>query len=291
MTTTKNLNETVNEILNKEVSRYQKQRELIKFGLTNFEVNNILNGAFTLTRFDFSSLTFGVEIECYNFTRDMLIDNAVRKGLYVRSEGYNHEDKHYFKIVRDGSLTGENTQEVVSPILKGDKGLNSLQILCSALSEVNAKVNVSCGLHIHIGAANMKDAHYIRIVRNYQKIEKVIDTFMPESRRGNNSRWRRSLQDKDFAFCTTKRDVRCAMSFDRYFKVNAEAYDRHRTIEFRQHSGTTDYVKISNWILFLAKLVEYSLKHEITTCCCIEEIPFLTDEQKQYFINRREALN
>ena len=81
------------------------------------------------------------------------------------------------------------------------------------------------------------------------------------------------------------------MDYDRYFKVNPISYDRHKTIEFRQHSGTTDYEKISNWILFLAKLVEFSYKKEITECNSIEEIPFLKESEKQYFINRRSALN
>ena len=81
------------------------------------------------------------------------------------------------------------------------------------------------------------------------------------------------------------------MHCDRYYKVNAVAYERHQTIEFRQHSGTTEYEKIANWVMFLAKLVDYSFKHEITTCESIEEIPFLKESEKVYFINRRSALN
>ena len=174
--------------------------------------------------------------------------------------------------------------------MKGKKGMSSLKSLCEALAEINAKVNRSCGLHIHIGAESMSEEHYCRLVRNYQKIEKVIDSFMPTSRRANNSRWCHTLQGIDFSACTSKRDIARAMNYDRYFKVNAIAYERHKTIEFRQHSGTTDYEKISNWVMFLAKLVEYSYKHEITTCESIEEIPFLKESEKVYFINRRAAL-
>ena len=81
------------------------------------------------------------------------------------------------------------------------------------------------------------------------------------------------------------------MDYDRYYKVNAVAYDRHKTIEFRQHSGTIEYEKISNWVMFLARLVEYSYKNEIASCESIEEIPFLKEREKEYFINRRAALN
>ncbi len=288
----KSLNEMVADVMNMNVSNAIKHRELIKIGLDSTEASILLNSkAWQGTGFDFSKLTFGVEIECYNVVRNDLIVNSMRKGLAVRSEGYNHTDnQHYFKIVSDGSLEGVNTNEVVSPILQGNDGLNSLKRLCEALNEIDAKVNRSCGLHVHIGAANMTDAHYIRIIRNYQKIEKIVDSFMPLSRRANNNGFCHSLQGFDFSRCNSKRDVYDLMN-SRYYKINSHAYFRHQTIEFRQHSGTTDYEKISNWIAFLAALVKYSEKNEITTCNSIDEIPFLNAEQKAYFNNRRTALN
>ena len=76
----------------------------------------------------------------------------------------------------------------------------------------------------------------------------------------------------------------------RYRKVNAESYIRHKTVEFRQHSGTTEFKKISNWINFLRKLIQYSFDHAIENCSSIEEIPFLTEKEKEFFISRRESL-
>lgn len=288
----KNLSEQITDVMTSGMSNRQKQNELVKLGLQSHEIYLMLHTkAWQASGFDITKLTFGVEIECYNVERADLIDEASFRGLQVRSEGYNHDDnEHYYKIVRDGSLTGENSQEVVSPILNGERGFNSLRTLCCALASVNAKVNRSCGLHVHIGAAGMTDEHYCRLVRNYQRLESVIDTFMAYSRRASNNRYSRSLQGIDFSACTTKRQILAAMNFDRYYKVNACAYERHQTIEFRQHQGTTDYEKISNWVRFLAKLVEYSYKHEVTSCTRIEDVPFLTDEEKQYFIRRRAAL-
>lgn len=292
-TPNKSLSEQIDEIMVKNVSKCQKQHELLKLGLPSDEIFLLLNSkAWQSSGFDFSRLTFGVEIECYNFARHNLMATAANKGLRVESEEYNHHDnRNYYKIVSDSSLQGENSQEVVSPILAGNSGLESLKRLCGALAEVDAKVNKSCGLHVHIGAAKMSDAHYCHLVLNYQALEAVIDTFMPVSRRANNSRWCHTLQGIDFSQCSTKRQIAAAMNYDRYFKVNAQAYGRHQTVEFRQHSGTTDYEKISHWVLFLAKLVEYSEKHTISQCSSIEEIPFLSEEQKQFFIGRRAALN
>ena len=293
---TKSLNECINDVMNEKSSRTEKRTKLIKLGLCEHEIKMLIASlGSTPTHkgvFDFAKLTFGVEIECYGVIRQFLIEKGTAKGLQVQSEGYNHTDnQHYYKIVSDGSLTGENSQEVVSPILKGKKGMSSLKSICEALNELSAKVNRSCGLHVHIGAANMSNEHYCRIFRNYQKLESVIDSFMPVSRRSDNNRYCHTMRYVEFANCKNKADIAGAMDYDRYFKVNPISYDRHKTIEFRQHSGTTDYEKISNWILFLAKLVEFSYKKEITECNSIEEIPFLKESEKQYFINRRSALN
>lgn len=292
----KSLNESINDVMNANTSRASKRNDLIKLGLREGDIRFIFAQYATRSEkseFDFSKLTFGVEIECYNVIREDLISNATSNGLQVRSEGYNHDDnEHYFKIVSDGSLVGNNSQEVVSPVLKGKKGLNSLKSLCNSLAAVGARVNRTCGLHVHIGAAAIGDAHYCRLVRNYQKLELAIDTFLPESRRGNNNRFCKSMSGLDLSRCNTKTDC-FYVTADRYFKVNmAPAYHRHKTIEFRQHSGTTDYEKISHWVMFLAKLVEYSYKNELTGhVTAIEDIPFLTREEKVYFTNRRNSLD
>ena len=289
----KTLTEEVNEIVNKRGSKKSKEIELIKLGLTKSDISVILSSIKTIKagKFDFSKLTFGVEIECYNCDRYTLISNARRHSLDVQSEGYNHTDgRPYYKIVSDASIFGNDGNEVVSPILKGDNGLNSLKTLCEALRETGARVNRSTGLHVHIGAANISDSHFVRVFRNYQKIEKVVDSFLPESRRENNNQYCMTMQRFDFSFCYTKRDVIETMQ-SRYYKVNAQSYLRHKTIEFRQHSGSVSYDKIANWVKFLAKLVAYSEKNEIVSCNSIEELPFLTESEKQYFIGRRNDLN
>ena len=237
-TAKKSLNEQIADVMSMNASNATKRIELLKLGIDPIEAHILLTTkAWQGSSFDFNRLTYGIEIEAYNIVRANLIEKGTRKGLSVRSEGYNHSDnQHYYKIVSDSSLVGNGTNEVVSPILTGNDGLNSLQRLCEALNEIGAKVNKSCGLHVHIGAANMTDAHYIRIIRNYQRLERIIDSFMPLSRRANNNGFCRSLQAFDFSRCMTKRDVYDLMN-SRYYKINGHAYIRHQTIEFRQHSG------------------------------------------------------
>ena len=65
------------------------------------------------------------------------------------------------------------------------------------------------------------------------------------------------------------------------------SYDRHKTIEFRQHQGTTDYKKILNWVMFCGKLVEWSKKNRLTADVAdIDDLPFLTKAEKRFFKRR-----
>lgn len=286
----KSLNEEIQDIKTGKGSKTSKKEALIKLGLRKHEIDIILSDLpkQVTERFKF---TFGVEIECL-VASSVMRECATRNAMPFQYEGYNHTDNnHYYKFVSDSSIRGENPIECVSPVLTGKVGMKSLENCCKALNEANAQVNVSTGLHVHIGAQNLSDEAYVNVFKNYQKLESVIDTFMARSRRENNSQWCRSLQGKDFSFCTSKNDVYDVMSGNRYYKVNACSYSRHRTIEFRQHQGSTDFEKISNWVNFCAKLVAWSKKNvlqaEVTS---IDEIPFLTTKEKSFFKQRAEIL-
>lgn len=288
----KTLKEQVDEIVKSGKSRQTKSVSLIKLGITPYEIKLLL-GSIKVQKgckFNANTLTFGVECETYNVVRDALIREVEQRNISIQSEGYNHRDNnHYYKIVSDASIQGVNGQEIVSPILKGKEGLNSLKMVCDSLNAIDAKVNRSTGLHVHFDASKISDSHFVQIFKNYQKLESVIDSFMPQSRRGNNNYYCKTIQGLNYDSCNTKADV-IRVNGTRYRKVNAESYLSHKTVEFRQHSGTTDYDKIANWINFLRKLIQYSFENEIQECNSIEEIPFLTDSEKQYFIDRREAL-
>lgn len=286
----KSLNEEIQDIKTGKGSKTSKKEALIKLGLRKHEIDIILSDLpkQVTERFKF---TFGVEIECL-VASSVMRECATRNAMPFQYEGYNHEDNnHYYKFVSDSSIRGENPIECVSPVLTGKAGMKSLENCCKALNEANAQVNVSTGLHVHIGAQNLSDEAYVNVFKNYQKLESVIDTFMARSRRENNSQWCRSLQGKDFSLCTSKNDVYDVMSGNRYYKVNACSYSRHRTIEFRQHQGSTDFEKISNWVNFCAKLVAWSKKNVLQTeVTSIDEIPFLTTKEKSFFKQRAEIL-
>ena len=286
----KTLDEEIRDIKNSKGSKTMKKEALVKLGLRKHEIDIVLADLPKQVRERFR-FTFGVEIECL-VAANLMRECAERNDMPFQYEGYNHADNnHYYKFVTDSSIRGENPIECVSPVLAGKNGMKSLETCCKSLNEAGAQVNRTTGLHVHIGAQNLSDEAYINVFKNYQKLERVIDTFMACSRRANNNGFCRSLQGKDFSFCTTKDDVHDAMNGDRYYKVNACSYLRHKTIEFRQHQGSTDFEKISNWVNFCAKLVAWSKRNRLESeVASIDEIPFLTVKEKSFFKQRAEVL-
>ena len=238
--------------------------------------------------------TIGVEIECFNINKDAIINTLKAKRVKAIATGYNHTDyEDTYKLGSDCSIHGIDSCEVVSPILHN---LNSLKKVCEVINEAGAQVNRSCGLHVHFGAKDFTVAQWSRIIRNYAALENIIDSFMPASRRGESNHYCKSIQRAarhlESYPASDMYDIRDAFNNDRYHKVNVMSYTSHKTIEFRHHSGTTDFNKIENWINFLRNLIEYSINNEtIISASSIDEIPFLTAAQKRYFIERKETLN
>ena len=238
--------------------------------------------------------TIGVEIECFNINKEAVINTLKAKRVKAIATGYNHTDyEDTYKLGSDCSIQGYDSCEVVSPILHN---LNSLKKVCDVINAAGAQVNKSCGLHVHFGAKDFTIAQWSRIIRNYAALEEIIDSFMPASRRGNENRYCKSIKNAarrlENSPANSMYDIRDAFNDDRYHKVNVMSYSSHKTIEFRQHSGTTDFKKIENWINFLRNLIEYSINNEsIISASSIDEIPFLTSAQKAYYNNRKSELN
>lgn len=295
----KSFNESLNEIKNAQVSNTEKMNMLLKLGLVKSDCYALFNvwGKETPSTHDLVAYnfryTFGVEIECFNVDCNALKNAAWSRNLCIEGSehNYNHTDSNtHYKLVRDASISGHNPIECVSPVLTQD-GFESLKNICDALSNCNAKVNRSCGLHVHIGASHLTEAQYANVFQNYKMMERIIDTFMAQSRRGDNGRYCHTLADHNFCNVNTIYGVSDELGFNRYHKVNSESYSRHKTIEFRQHGGTTDYDKISHWVRFCAQLVEWSRTNRLASeINSIDEIQFLNAEDKQWFKNRAENL-
>ena len=217
---------------------------------------------------------FGIEIEVVNTNRQKLVTAMREQGLSCEYEGYNHRTTSHWKIVTDASVRGG--YELVSPILEGEEGLLAIKKATKAISASKRnsdmdQVNRSCGIHVHIEAKNLSSKDMYFVIKRYQDNESMIDSWMPISRRANTNSMCGSIAStfnaqrlaRLEAMEDTYEDLANAIlncSHTRYSKVNVQSYGRYKTIEFRQHSGTTDYNKIANWIEFLQNFVEQSSK-------------------------------
>lgn len=234
--------------------------------------------------------TFGVEIECLypssiGSCSDLERALSVR-GVDIEFRGYTHATSEHWKIVTDSSLSaieGYSTCEIVSPILSGREGLQKLNLVCQALDDLGCTVNKSCGFHVHHGASNMSIEARKDVFRYYRRAEAVIDTIVSPSRRGNANRFCQSLLNySEGQFPST-----------RYTKVNAEAFARHGTIEFRQHQGTINYQKMSNWIRLTQAIMTYAsiLRGETVGDLDTMLKQLHLEQYKEFFKGRVETLS
>ena len=246
--------------------------------------------------FEVMHFTVGVEIECVNVNRARIRQACAEHGISTRDDfhNYNHSDSNdTYKLMSDSSLQSSRgdrypTCEIVSPVLNT---LESLKTVCDIINEAGAKANSSCGLHVHFGASSFSGEVWRRVILNYARIEDIIDSFMPQSRRASNSCWcgsvRAAARRIELYNYNDYRSIRNAIG-TRYSKVNLESFTRHNTIEFRQHGGTTNFEKIEKWINFLAAFLTWTINHEdLLTATTIDELPFLNAEQKRFFNGRR----
>ena len=289
------INDTLKKGIESNKSMTALVSDVIKLGMSKYEASFWVPREVSRLRAEMRRerlvFTFGVEIETSHLSRAAFCTSMRGKGYSAEYQQYNHRDSEVvFKLVTDASIHGsggDTPLECVTPILKGRLGMDRLKACCDSLSETGAKVNRSCGLHVHIGAKDLTDEQYVSVFVNYLYLEDVIDTFMAPSRR--NSTWCQSLRGKRNALLAshTKSDVYYALDGSRYWKVNPVAFSAHRTVEFRQHGGTTDYAKISAWVEFLGRLVQWSKTNRLTSAVTsVHDIPFLTADLKAFFSER-----
>jgi hypothetical protein len=146
-------------------------------------------------------------------------------------------------IGEDGSINVDDDNEetaLEARILTSIDDLSNLEAFCKVLSEVGAKVNKSCGLHVHL---DMRD--YERrpstVVSRLEAALPLLRAMIPKSRVDNT-------------YCSNDVGSKANGSGrgDRYSAINdLDAFDKFKTIEIRLHSGTVSFTKISNWIRIL----------------------------------------
>ena len=210
-----------------------------------------------------SNKKFGIEVEFVGACPRQVarVINEV-EGVECSFAGYTHITTSYWKVVSDASLNSIRgyAGELVSPILQGTEGVTELFKVLEALNSVEGvTVNRSCGLHVHLDCREMNINEIKTVFSRYEQYEEQIDLCMPRSRRGN-PQWcaGTSMVKNSIKRATTKPNA--ARAAGRYYKVNLTNIHTRGSMEFRQHSGTTEFKKIVNWLSFLMQFVESSIQ-------------------------------
>ena len=194
------MNEQIRNILVQETTKTSKIRQLYLLGVPRAEIARMVtNGNYgfvvnALRRMrereggpnvqplaaapDYTfNRKFGIEIEAYNCSRERLARELREADIEVTVESYNHTTRPHWKLVTDSSINGNDTFELVSPILVGEAGLRELEKVCWVLDLCDMKVNGSCGLHVHIDAAGFSMETWRNLALSYKHLEPVIDSI------------------------------------------------------------------------------------------------------------------
>lgn len=245
---------------------------------------------------------FGVEIEFYNVRPSVVIEALAEVGIDCSYEGYNHHTRPHWKIVRDGSVTSRNTGEgsgleMVSPILSGTAGLVQLEKVLATMVNVGARVNLSCGLHVHIDQVGLNETQRKDYFLAYVVNQRLMDRLVAPSRRAFRNSYTQAYSDEDiptYVQIIENGEGRGS----RYHNINVTSYGKYGTFEIRHHQGTLNARKVINWIKLNMALHTWSRTvTEGTTPAAFASVEeMLTtigveDDVKTFWLRREAKLN
>jgi hypothetical protein len=214
----------------------------------------------------------GVEIEFFNANYQEVIRELRIAGLEVAAYmGYTHSVMPQWKITTDASVTERNTGlgkglELVSPPLKSAEMKDQLKKAMEVLNRLGAKVDKTCGIHVHHEIDDLNLDNIKNIYAIYGKHQDYINQLVPASRRqkaGSPHRFGGYCQNlsgeeveavQQANSISEIKDI-FTVGYRRYRVLNFQSYLKYGTIEFRQHSGSTDFEKIWNWVLITQSIV------------------------------------
>jgi len=206
-----------------------------------------------------SDMTFGVEIETVA-PQSAIENDGLRIGAYHHGiqvpylpEGWRAE--------RDGSIDasripGGHACEIVSPVLRGPEGLAQVAEVCRTLEAKGHRVNVSTGVHVHVGVPCGWSAETLaRLITIVSYIEKGLYAIT-----GTKSRERGTYCGGVRKYGNDK-DAKPVLDRNRYHALNLTnlANGRSQTVEFRVFSGSVSATKVVGWIQVCLGLVERAI--------------------------------
>lgn len=193
----------------------------------------------------------GIELELISkIGREELEKEFIKAGL----SGYIH--LHSDGSIRSESIHPNETSIEVTMLCKQQDAASIITRACAVLrsNKVDAYVNNSCGMHIHIDARNRSpEKMYQRLVRSLGLLKSMVPKNRTQGSHANQ-------------YCRlNETDVFDINSSNRYLAINGAAFSKYKTIEVRLHSGTINAKKIINWANICCSIVDTSFTGNINT--------------------------
>lgn len=222
---------------------------------------------------------FGIEIELFGIPRNKIAKSLQEMGIEARVAPYGMARTTYWRISTDSSIAGRWSAEVISPVLRGQEGLDEVRKVMVRLGAMGCKVNHSCAFHVHWNCTDFTGRNMLSLLRLYAKFERVIDYLVEYNQRGNKNQYCRSMiKDNDLSWVKYldkgHKAIDVVIQFmarhptywldrfgelqerqARYHKLNIAAYASYGTVEFRQHHGTLWADEAVQWIIFTQQLI------------------------------------
>jgi Putative amidoligase enzyme len=167
----------------------------------------------------------GVKCVCGHVCTNSIVACCICGVLFLKSESIRHWAHELCVLVTQSELS-----EVVNRVSK-------------ILLEIEAKVNKSCGLHVHL---DMRHKDPSVCYRNLVLSQSILYKLVEKNRR-RNTYCKRVKENETFA---------TMLGAGRYQSINAASFSRFKSLEVRLHHGTIDGEEIIHWANLLNKIID-----------------------------------
>lgn len=206
---------------------------------------------------------FGIELELI-MPRGMSRETVASE---LRSAGLTN-----WVVKSDGSLSGGNGMEIASPPISGEGAHDQIRTACQVLNRLGAKINHSCGLHVHHEIRDLSVDAIKRLARSWFNNQPMIDGLVSESRRtAREPYYCKPLGRREVERIEQMTSISNDGLPERYRSFNLRSYGRLGTVEIRQHQGTCNAEKISTWVALGQGLIEASMRQPIEAKSTVRE--------------------
>ena len=219
-----------------------------------------------------TSLTYGIEMECYvprSIGQSGVARDLRALGINAVVAGYGGRDYSVWQVKTDGSLHAAPRDytgiEVVAPVLTwGDpESERQVRIVSEYLTGIGAKVNASCGGHVHLSVGHLTAGQLANLVETYYRNIREIGSALIAPHRANGTGYAQiGSLDRIVAVCNEMRTTDNPRHVQRTGShgsvINPDWYGQRGTLEFRHRDATVNHYKWMGWVGFLVALVRHA---------------------------------